>query len=722
MTEPGATGHLCLAMIGGRLEANNTAVFGGMRERCPGRMVVLATASQIPEEVGPETVADMLRHRIDAELLPLTWGNHPQAAHDPALVARIDGAAGVYFTGGDQSHLLRALRSEHGDTPVLAAIRRLAARGGLVAGSSAGAAIMSAESILGGTSLESVVYGIAAHPRDPGLLLGQGFGFFPHGLVDQHFLQRGRIGRLLVAVSAIGCRFGFGVDENTCLFVDGDHGSVAGEKGVVVLDAFGAMFDIAHRHYDRFRVSYLDAGDGWDFARSAPMPQATRRPVRRRPSIHGPGFMQRSVFGPYAFDELLTRLAAGDAQRYARDHAVAFEPDAQIEVAVEVERSPEKQHSLSVRRGKTRRFTMLDYGLEVRCRPLTVAQHREWMSRHTRQLMRGRAVGKQAQLIGIGAALDVGKIELLADLRALRREVTVIAAAAAAPREVAQEYVTLLQGAGVPARAFDARAAVALDVLSAAPAILFTGGNQDRLLQALFLLGEESPLLQAVLESYRQDGCIIAVGGAANALSTAMIAGGTSEEALCFGASPDPWYRGVVLQEGLGLLHGALVDQHFAGRNRLARLLVACVEEGVRWGIGLAEDSGLAVQGGGGLLRAIGRQGFACLDLHQSVVHAHAHGFEVQDARLRWLPPGQSVDLVGGQYQGDAPADSPLRRIVERFVEEIGEIDRDGDTRIVLRDADATQAQVRFDLSVQRSPEGRRSLPEVDHRARVRRE
>ena len=56
------------------------------------------------------------------------------------------------------------------------------------------------------------------------------------------------------------------------------------------------------------------------------------------------------------------------------------------------------------------------------------------------------------------------------------------------------------------------------------------------------------------------------------------------------------------------------------------------------------------------------------------------------------------------------------------FVEEIGEIDRDGDTRIVLRDADATQAQVRFDLSVQRSPEGRRSLPEVDHRARVRRE
>lgn len=709
-------------MIGGRLEADNAAVFGGMRARCPGRLVVLATASQMPEEVGPDTVADMQRHQIDAELLPLTWDNHVSAAFDPELVARIDSATGVYFTGGDQSHLLQALHTAQGDSPVLAAIRRLGARGGLIAGSSAGAAIMSAESILGGTSLESVVYGIAADPRDPGLLLGQGFGFFPYGLVDQHFLQRGRIGRLLVAVAAIGCEFGFGIDENTGFFIDGTRGCVLGEKGVIVLDARAAAFDIAHRHYDRFRVSYLDAGDGWDFAARAALPQATRKPVRRTRGIHGPGFMQRSVFGPYAFEELLTRLAAGDATRYARDHAVAFEPDAEIEVSLGVERSEVKQHSLSARRGRTRRYTMLDYGLELRCRPLTVAQHKEWLTRHTKQLMRGRAVGKQAQLIAIGAALDAGKTELLADLRALRRQVTVIAAASAASREVAQEYVDLLLGAGIPARAFDPREADALDVLADAPAILFTGGNQDRLLQALFHLGEESPLLQAVLESYRQDGCIIAVGGSANALASAMIAGGSSEEAWCFGASPDPWYRGVVLQEGLGLLHGGLIDQHFVARNRLARLLVACVEEGVRWGLGLAEDSGLACVGGGSVLRAIGRQGFACLDLHQAVVHAHALGFEVQGAGLRWVAPGQSVDLASGQFIGEPPAQSALPMILARWIDEAGAIDQAGHTRIQLSPLDVDAAVVRFDVSVQRSPDGRRSLPEVDHRARSRRD
>lgn len=717
MTEPTA---LNLALIGGRLEADNAAVFAGLRKRCPGILSVLATASLMPEEVGPGTVGDMQRHRIASALLPLTWNNHAEAAFDPALCAQIDASAGVYFTGGDQSHLLDALHQHGADTPVLQAIKRLAARGGLVSGSSAGAAVMSALSILGGTSLEAVVYGVAERSEDPGLLIGPGFGFFPYGTVDQHFLQRGRIGRLLVAVAAIGSPFGFGVDENTCLFVDGTLGEVVGEKGVVVLDARDASFDIVHRHYDRFRVSYLDDGDGWDFAAQRARPKSTRKPIKRSRDFSGPGYVQRSVFGPYAFDELLTRLAAGDPLRYARDHAVAYEPDAEIEVALEVERSADPRHSLIARRGQRKRYTVLDYQLDLHCRALTLAQHREWMARHTKQLMRGRSVHADARLIAIGAALQPDNAALFADLRALHSEITVIAAAAAAASEVADEYVAMLRAQGVPARAFDPEQADALEVLAVAPAILFTGGNQDRLLQALFQLGEESPLLQAVLASYRAGGSLIAIGGSANALSSAMIAGGSSEEAICYGASPDPWYRGVVLQEGLGLLRDGLVDQYFVARNRLARLLVGCIEEGLRWGFGLAEDSGLLCRGGGHQVLAIGGSGFACLDLHTAVVHSHAQGFEANGVILRWVAPGQSIDTAKGELRGSGQAASPLPAIVQRFVDEAADIDADGDTRCTVSALEITPCEARFNIVIHRSPEGRRSLPELDHRGRRR--
>src|SRR5262249_11003082 len=155
--------------------------------------------------------------------------------------------------------------------------------------------------ILGGTSLEAVVHGVAKEPSLPGLLLGPGLGFFPFGIVDQHFIQRGRIGRLLVAMAAAGERYGFGVDENTALLVEGTRLRVVGEKGVIVLDATRATHDIANRHYDGFRVSYLDDGDAYDAASYVAIPQATRKAIRKSRAFRGPGFVQRSVFGPNAF-------------------------------------------------------------------------------------------------------------------------------------------------------------------------------------------------------------------------------------------------------------------------------------------------------------------------------------------------------------------------------------------------------------------------------------
>lgn len=713
-----------LAMIGGRLEPDNLAVYAALRELCGGRIAVLPTASLIPDQAGADTVADFALHGIEAEVIELTWLNRLSAAFDPALAARILELGSVFFTGGDQSHLIGALRPGGVDTPLLDAINALAARGGLIAGSSAGAAVMSQIAILGGTSLEAVVHGVATDASQPGLLLGPGLGFFPFGLVDQHFIQRGRIGRLLVAMASSGERYGFGVDENTALLVEGAQLRVVGEKGVIVLDATRANHDIAARRYDGFRVSYLDDGDGYDAARHVALPQATRKAIRRSRAFRGPGFVQRSVFGPNAFDELLTRLAEGDPERYARDQALAYEPDAQVEVQVEIERGAAPNQSLCARRGKLKRYTVLDYGLAVRGRPLSAAAHKDSLTRQTRQLMRGRKVAPAARLIAIGAALNGASAALTDYLRDLGREITVVAVAAAGGVQVSKEYVDLLATHGIAARAFDPKAGDALTAIAKAPAILFTGGNQDRLLQALFHLGEESPLLEAVLASYRGGGVLIAVGGSANALSPAMISGGSSEEAILFGASPDPWYRGVVLQEGLGLLRDGLVDQYFVGRNRLGRLLVACVEEGMRFGFGLAEDSGLVSKGGGHKLRAVGGAGFACLDLQDALVQPNAHGFSAQDVVVRWVAPGQVLNTGSGQVSGKPRPDSALPGIVERFADEANGMSI-GDTRepvCVISELRIESSCARFNIEVRRPPEGRRSIPELDWRARPKRD
>jgi cyanophycinase len=713
---------LRLALVGGRLEADNKPIFAALRERCGGRLAVLATASLMPYQVGPETAADMQVHGIEAEFVDLTFENRAAAAFDPAVLGRLNDLGAVYFTGGDQSHLLGTLTQGGVETPALAAIRAIVARGGLAAGSSAGTAIMSRRAILGGTSLEAAVHGVATDPGLPGLLIGPGLGLFPYGIVDQHFIQRGRIGRLLVAMAATGERFGFGVDENTALFADGTVLSVIGEKGVVVLDAREATFDVARRHYDGFRVSYLDDGDAWDAAAHQAIPGPKRNPIRRSRAFRGPGYVQRSVFGPNAFDELLTRLAEGDAERYAHDSGSAYDPEAETEIVLELERAVERSRSLAARRGRRKRYTVLDYGLAMRGRALPVAAHKEWAARHTKQLMRGRAVAPAARLIAIGAALDGAAPELFAQLRALDAPIVVIAAAAAESDSVAREYVELLRAHGIAASAFDPANEDALQQLAAAPAILFTGGNQERLLQALFHLGEESALLEAVLAAYKAGGVLIAIGGSANALSPAMISGGTSEEALLFGASPDPWYRGVVLQEGLGIFRDGLIDQHFVGRNRLGRLLVACVEEGMRYGFGLAEDGALIRAGGGHRIAAFGGHGYACLDLTGAVIDAHAHGFAAQRVELHWVAPGQTLDTATGRISGAAGAASGLDEIVQRFASEAEALEAVDQPVCRITSLAVGANQARFDIEVRRPPEGRRSIPEIDSRARPHRD
>lgn len=206
-------------------------------------ILVLPTASGDPLGSGGRIVDHLRGLGANAILLPLAEKgfDRPVAdiVTDPVWIDRARHAGGFFLVGGDQSRYTAALlRADGTDTPLLAAVRTAHARGAVIAGSSAGAAIMSTTMIKDAPdTLDLLATGPVA-----GRTLGPGLGFIgPDWFVDQHFLARGRFARTLVAMDAAGYKRGLGVDENTALIIrERKMAEVVGASGVVVIDTWPA--------------------------------------------------------------------------------------------------------------------------------------------------------------------------------------------------------------------------------------------------------------------------------------------------------------------------------------------------------------------------------------------------------------------------------------------------------------------------------------------------
>jgi cyanophycinase len=179
----------------------------------------------------------------------------------------LDGAGGIFFSGGDQLRIT----SQIGDTPIERRIRELHAKGGVVAGTSAGASMMSETMLVKGASSES--YRIGELHMAPGL------GLLAGVIIDQHFAERGRYGRLLGAVAHNPRLLGIGVDEDTALVVKGGTLTVIGSGAAYVVDGETATHsNIAEARADRalsmfdVRMHVLSSGDRFDL--NARQPEA----------------------------------------------------------------------------------------------------------------------------------------------------------------------------------------------------------------------------------------------------------------------------------------------------------------------------------------------------------------------------------------------------------------------------------------------------------------
>jgi cyanophycinase len=188
-----------------------------------GRLTILTTATEYPDEAGAEYRSVFARLGVQAiDVLDIRTRDD---ANSDTSASLIDGTCCVFFTGGDQLRITSIL----GGTRVNEALKRLYLSGGIITGTSAGASAMSETMVVQGDDNEPA--------RKCTLKMAPGLGLLDQCIIDQHFDQRGRFGRLLCGVAENPDTLGIGIDENTAVkvFPDG-HFEVLGANAVTVID------------------------------------------------------------------------------------------------------------------------------------------------------------------------------------------------------------------------------------------------------------------------------------------------------------------------------------------------------------------------------------------------------------------------------------------------------------------------------------------------------
>ncbi|MBA6417452.1 cyanophycinase [Colwellia sp. 6M3] len=194
-------------------------------ELCGGEnayIVIIPTASQL-EETGSNY--EEVFHELGVQKAISLPINDREEANSDEYLAELDKATGIFITGGNQLRLSTIL----GGTPVAQSIRKRNADGVHVAGTSAGAAIMPEHMIAGGRT--------GALPNEEGVTFAPGMGLINKVIIDQHFSQRNRLGRLLSAISYNPFASGLGICENTAAFIDPTGVlEVVGHGSITVVD------------------------------------------------------------------------------------------------------------------------------------------------------------------------------------------------------------------------------------------------------------------------------------------------------------------------------------------------------------------------------------------------------------------------------------------------------------------------------------------------------
>ncbi len=257
-----------LVIIGGHEDrTNDKIILGEIARRVGSGKLVVSTVAMAK---GTDELFDQyekafrslgVKHVYNLEI------NSREEATRESKIKILDNANGVFFTGGDQVKIT----SQIGDTPIFQRVREIYDDGGVLAGTSAGASALSETMLVYGGEEQSPAIGGS-------MRMAPGLGLIGGVIIDQHFMERGRIGRLLGAVAQNPKNLGIGIDEQTAVVVErGNSFYVLGTGAVYVIDGTEVSYsNVAEESlkktlsiYD-VRVHVLSQGDRFDLINRAP--------------------------------------------------------------------------------------------------------------------------------------------------------------------------------------------------------------------------------------------------------------------------------------------------------------------------------------------------------------------------------------------------------------------------------------------------------------------
>jgi len=266
-------GKGCLIIIGGHEDRDpegDRVILKEVARHVAGGKLVLATVASHQPEGYFEEYQKAFDDLDIGELVELYVEDRNEAS-DRDKLAVLDDAAAIFFSGGDQLRIT----SQIGDTGIEAKVRAIYERGGVIAGTSAGASVMSDTMLVKGTSSET--------HRIGDLHMAPGMGLIRNVIIDQHFAERGRFGRLIGAVAHNPRVLGIGIDEDTAAVVEDDIFTVIGSGAVYVVDGSDVSYsNLAEARPERVlsmhdaRVHVLGNGNRYDLKRRRPIPPSDR--------------------------------------------------------------------------------------------------------------------------------------------------------------------------------------------------------------------------------------------------------------------------------------------------------------------------------------------------------------------------------------------------------------------------------------------------------------
>jgi cyanophycinase len=254
-----------LLLSGGHDEAEGTVAKRLAEEvEARGGKLVICTAPSGDPAASAETHVERFR-KLGVKQVEVLDLRIREDAMDPAAVQTLEGAAGVFFTGGDQLRFTATMA----DSLTFRRIRQIHEDGGVVAGTSAGSAAMPQTMFVSGEA--------EIAPEAATIGMAPGLGFLDGIVLDTHFAERGRIGRLLAAVAQNPKNVGLGIDEDTAVVVSDGGFDVIGEGSVYVIDgsqlSFSSLSSQSHRGVTSIfgiRLHVLADGDHFDLATREP--------------------------------------------------------------------------------------------------------------------------------------------------------------------------------------------------------------------------------------------------------------------------------------------------------------------------------------------------------------------------------------------------------------------------------------------------------------------